>query len=195
MMRFIETIKIENGIAQNLDLHLERSSKTCLYYFGVKTALPFNTIINEFRSSHSGGIYKLKIIYTSKIEHFTIEPYQPKIVKSLKIIKGGNIDYSFKYEDRSELEKLLSLKGECDDIIIIKNGFVTDTSYSNLVFSEGEQFFTPSSFLLNGTKRKQLLRDGKIIEKEIKIEDISRYSNVFMINSMLDFVQIRRIIE
>lgn len=193
-MRFIETIRIENGIAQNRDLHLERAFNTCLYHFGVRNLLQFDEIINEISRSHNEGIYKLRIIYTGKIEHYSIVKYQSKIVEKLKLVDGGNIDYSFKYEDRSELEKLLSLRGECDDIIIIKNGFVTDTSYSNLVFSDGEQFITPSSFLLNGTKRQQLLREGKIKEKEIKMEDISSYSGVYMINSMLDFVPIKSIV-
>ena len=195
MMRFIETIKIENGIAHNLDLHLERASKTCFHHFGVRTVLSFDTIINEIRSSCNEGIYKLRIIYTGKIEHYTIEKYEPKIVKTLKIVDGGNIDYSFKYEDRLALNKLLDLRGDCDDIIIIKDGYVTDTSFSNLVFSEGEQLFTPSSFLLNGIKRQELLRDGKIKEKEIKMADINKYSNAFLINSMVDFIQIKRIVE
>lgn len=195
MMRFIETIKIENGIAQNLDLHLERASKTCFHHFGIRTVLPFDTIINEIKSSHNDGIYKLRIIYTGKIEHYTIEKYEPKIIKTLKIVDGGNIDYSFKYEDRLALNKLLDVRGGCDDIIIIKDGFVTDTSFSNLVFSDGESFFTPASFLLNGIKRQQLLRDGKIKEKNIKLEDINKYSNVFMINSMLDFSQIKIIVR
>jgi len=195
MMRFIETIKIENGIAHNLDLHLERASKTCFHHFGVRTVLPFDTIINEIRSSHNEGIYKLRIIYAGKIEHYTIEKYQPKIVKTLKIVDGGNIDYSFKYEDRLPLNKLLDLRGDCDDIIIIKDGFVTDTSFSNLVFSVEEQLFTPSSFLLNGIKRQRLLRDGKIKEKEIKMEDLNKYSNIFLINSMADFIQINRIVK
>ncbi|EKD30782.1 MAG: hypothetical protein ACD_77C00477G0050 [uncultured bacterium] len=194
-MRFIETIKIENGIAQNLDLHLERASKTCLYHFGLRMVFPFSTIINELRNSHNEGIYKLRIIYAGKIEHFTIEKYQPKIVEKLKIVDGGKIDYSFKFEDRLALNKLLDQRGDCDDIIIVKDGFVTDTSYSNLVFSDGKQFFTPSSFLLNGIKRQQLLRDGKIKEKEIKMADIKKYTSVFMINSMLDFAQIMRLIE
>ncbi|MDD4492679.1 MAG: aminotransferase class IV [Bacteroidales bacterium] len=195
MMRFIETIKIENGIAHNLDLHLERASKTCFHHFGVRTVLPFDKIINEIRSSHNEGIYKLRIIYAGKIEHYTIEKYQPKIVKTLKIVDGGNIDYSFKYEDRLPLNKLLDLRGDCDDIIIIKDGFVTDTSFSNLVFSVEEQLFTPSSFLLNGIKRQRLLRDGKIKEKEIKMEDLNKYSNIFLINSMADFIQINRIVK
>jgi len=195
MMRFIETIKIENGIAHNLGLHLERASETCFHHFGVRTVLPFEKIINEIRSSHNDGIYKLRIIYTGKIEHYTIEKYEPKIVKTLKVVDGGNIDYSFKYEDRLALNKLLDLRGGCDDIIIIKDGFVTDTSFSNLVFSNGEQLFTPSSFLLNGVKRQQLLRDGKIKEKEIRLEDINNYKSVFMINSMLNFIQIMRIIS
>ena len=195
MMTFIETIKIENGIAHNLDLHLERATRTCFHHFGARTVLPFEAIINEIKSSHSEGIYKLRIIYAGKIEHYTIEKYQPKIVKTLKIVDGGNIDYSFKYEDRLPLNKLLDLRGDCDDIIIIKEGYVTDTSFSNLVFSEGEQLFTPSRFLLNGIKRQQLLRDGKIKEKEIKMADINKYSNVFLINSMVDFIQINRIVE
>jgi len=195
MMRFIETIKIENGIAHNLGLHLERASETCFHHFGVRTVLPFETIINEIRSSHNEGIYKLRIIYTNIIEHYTIEKYQPKIVKTLKVVDGGNIDYSFKYEDRLALNKLLDMRGGCDDIIIIKDGFVTDTSFSNLVFSDDEHLFTPSSFLLNGIKRQQLLKDGKIKEKEIRMADIKKYSNVFLINSMVDFFQIKRIVE
>ena len=195
MMRFIETIKIENGIAQNLALHLERASNTCFHHFGVRAVLPFDRIVNEIRSSHNEGVYKLRIIYSGKIEHYTIEKYEPKIVKTLKIVDGGNIDYSFKYEDRLALNKLLDLRGDCDDIIIINDGYVTDTSFSNLVFSEGEQLFTPSSFLLNGIKRQELLRDGKIKEKEIKMADINKYSNAFLINSMVDFIQIKRIVE
>ena len=187
MMRFIETIKIENGIAQNLDLHLERASNTCFHHFGVRAVWSFDRIINEIKSSHNERVYKLRIIYSGKIEHYTIEKYEPKIVKTLKIVDGGNIDYSFKYEDRLALNKLLDLRGGCDDIIIIKDGFVTDTSFSNLVFLDGGQFFTPASFLLNGIKRQQLLRDGKIKEKEINLEDINKYSKVFMINSMLDY--------
>lgn len=194
-MRFIETIRIENGIAQNLDLHLERASNTCLYHFGVRTILPFDEIINEIGRSHNEGIYKLRIIYTGKIEHYSIEKYRPRIVEKLKIVDGGSIDYSFKYEDRLALNRLLDQKGDCDDIIIVKDGFVTDTSYSNLVFMDGEQFFTPSGFLLNGTKRQQLLREGKIKEKEIKMEEISSYSGVYMINSMLDFVPIKSIVS
>jgi len=195
MMRFIETIKIENGIAHNLDLHLERAANTCFHHFGVRTILPFYTIISEIQNSHKEGIYKLRIIYSDKIELYTIEKYQPKIVKTLKIVDGGDIDYSFKYEDRLALIKLLELRGGCDDIIIIKDGYVTDTSFSNLVFSNGVQLFTPSRFLLNGTKRQQLLREGKIKEKEIKMADINKYSNVFLINSMLDIIQIKRIVE
>lgn len=193
-MRFIETIKIENGEALNLDLHLERASKTCFHHFVVRTVLPFDTIINEIRSSHSEGIYKLRIIYTGKIEHYTIEKYQPKIVKTLKIVDGGNIDYSFKYEDRQALSKLLYLREDCDDIIIIKDGFITDTSFSNIVFSDAGQLYTPSTFLLNGVKRQQLLRDEKILEKKISKKDINSDSEVFLINSMLDLIPVRNIV-
>lgn len=193
-MRFIETIKIENGIAHNLDLHIKRASETCFRHFGKRTILPFERIINQEVPNHENGIFKLRIIYSDKIEHFSIDPYQQKIVKSLKIIDGGNLDYSFKYEDRSELERLLSLRGECDDIIIIKDGFVTDTSYSNIVFMVGGKLFTPSNFILNGVKRESMLQKGLIYAREIRFSEIASFEKIFMINSMLDLYIVEKVV-
>jgi 4-amino-4-deoxychorismate lyase len=45
----------------------------------------------------------------------------------------------------------------CDDIIIVRNGFVTDASYANLIFRKGDEWFTPATFLLAGTMRAFLL--------------------------------------
>ncbi len=36
MFPFIETLKIENGEVQHLDLHLQRIQHTCMEYYGAK---------------------------------------------------------------------------------------------------------------------------------------------------------------
>ena len=106
-------------------------------------------------------------------------------INSLQIVKADDIDYSYKYEDRSKLQKLLC-KCRADDVVIIKNGLVTDTSYSNIVLSKGYKFFTPTSFLLSGTKRQKLLADEVIEEAEITIGDLGKYEKIYLINSMMD---------
>jgi 4-amino-4-deoxychorismate lyase len=113
-------------------------------------------------------------------------PYQIKIVNSIKIIHDDSIDYSHKYEDRQRLDELYSLRGECDDILIIKNGWVTDAFSSNVAFYKNKKWYTPKSPLLHGTKRAQLLNTGVLIEKEIKEKDVVEYEMICLINAMLD---------
>jgi len=94
--------------------------------------------------------------------------------------------YAYKFADRSALNSLLRQKGNCDEILICRDGFITDTSYSNVVFQEGSRFYTPRSYLLNGTKRQQLLRSGVISEREISTASLGEYDRVYLINAMLD---------
>jgi len=78
-------------------------------------------------------------------------------------------------------------KEQCDDILIIKKGLVSDTSIANIAFYDGKLWFTPKAALLKGTCRTRLLLEGKIIEKEIRVEDIKKYKKIALMNAMIDF--------
>jgi 4-amino-4-deoxychorismate lyase len=95
------------------------------------------------------------------------------------------LDYHLKYADRSALNKLAELRGDCDEILIVKDGQITDTSFSNVVFTDGQQFVTPSSYLLPGTMRAALLQSGAITEAPIRTGDLQQFSHVTLINAML----------
>ena len=79
----------------------------------------------------------------------------------------------------------LKKKGECDDILIIKNGLITDTSFTNIVLENEDGLFTPTSYLLEGTKRRALLETGRIKETIVKPEDLGNYSKLYLINAMI----------
>ncbi|MCB4236076.1 aminotransferase class IV [Kaistella anthropi] len=95
-------------------------------------------------------------------------------------------DYSFKFEDRKEFEKMIN-KAKASEIIIVKNNHITDTSFSNLLFLKGKEWFTPTTYLLNGVQRTHLLKNKKIIEAEITLQNITEYSHFQLINAMNDF--------
>jgi 4-amino-4-deoxychorismate lyase len=95
------------------------------------------------------------------------------------------LDYHLKYADRSVLTSLSEKRGDCDEILIIQNGHVTDTSFSNVVFTDGKRFVTPDTYLLPGTMRANLLRSATIMESSIRVEDIKRYTHIALINAML----------
>ncbi len=134
----------------------------------------------------SGGTYKLRIEYSDKIEKIEIAKYTPKKIDSLKVVDCGDIDYSYKFADRSRLNELAAQKCFCQDVIICKNGFVCDSSYANLVFEKSGSFYMPKTYLLNGTKRTKLIAENTVKEIEIRKSDIKNFDNVYFVNAMLD---------
>mgnify|MGYP000872165625 CR=1 FL=1 len=197
MTKFIETVLIEDGTVCHLDYHSRRYARTLQHHFLHGKAEEFNRYVKNVLAgepmSISKGIFKLRVIYSDKPLSYTLEPYQSKEIKTLKLVEDDSIDYNFKYENRCSIERLLSLRGECDDILIVKNGYITDTSYCNIIFEKDGQLFTPSTPLLAGTKRERLINTGTIKEEKIRPCDIRRYDKVYLINSMLDFVQVEKI--
>jgi len=183
MYQFIESIKVQDGIIHNLNFHQNRVNRTLeAFYNGYQIQLD-QIQIPDIKSK---GIYKLRIIYSHQIDKYELIKYEIKSIKNLKIIKSDSINYQFKYFNRKALNELFLSRSEFDDILIVKNGLVTDTSFCNVVFDDGINLFTPIYPLLKGTKREFLHSSGQIQEKEISLKDISDYSKIHLINSMIN---------
>ncbi|MDF1611343.1 aminotransferase class IV [Stygiobacter electus] len=184
MSQLFETIKLQNKKLFNIEYHNERMNNSRRNLFGTEDKINLEEVI-KIPDGISNNVFKCRVVYSEKITDIEFQPYYEKKVNSLQAINVDWIDYSYKYLDRSNLQKLLC-KCIADDVLIIKNGFVADTTYSNVVFYDGKNYFTPNTPLLKGTKREKLLREGIIKETEIKISDINNYQSLFLINAMLD---------
>jgi 4-amino-4-deoxychorismate lyase len=73
-----------------------------------------------------------------------------------------------------------------DDILIVKNGFLTDTSYANVVLWDDNRWFTPDTPLLAGTKRQYLLDTKQIESRKLHPKDLQHFTHARLINAMLD---------
>ena len=176
----LETIKIEDGQVMNIEWHNRRCNRSRLELFDEKK--PLN--LEEFIEPPQKGLFRCRILYDSEINSVEYIPYTPKKIKSFKIVKS-NINYSYKYSDREELNKLLD--NAYDDIIIEKNGLLTDTTIANIAFYDGKQWSTPLNPLLEGTIREKLLSEEFLVLKNIKSEDIKNYSHFALMNAMIGF--------
>ncbi len=75
----------------------------------------------------------------------------------------------------------------CDDVILQnKAGHITETTNSNVVVFLDGKWLTPpvKSGLLAGTFRRHLLKKGRILERNITVEDLYRSEQIFLINSV-----------
>ncbi len=181
---FLETICIENGKAKNLSAHLNRMRQTAAHFGFIAPTMP--DIESLLPANLQKSKVKCRIEYAREILAVEFAAYTPKTIRSLQLVHVDDIDYSFKFSDRTLLNALAAKKNDCDEILIVRDGCITDTSYSNVVFEKNNRFFTPDTFLLNGTKRQNLLRESVIYEAEITLDNLHEFDHVYLINSMLD---------
>ncbi|WP_455096675.1 aminotransferase class IV [Prevotella koreensis] len=185
MCRFIETIKVVDGKIMNLERHVQRVMETAKHFQYNELHIDRERL--ESIAKTSVGISKLRFIYDrTGIHDITCTPYMMRRISQLLLADGNAIDYSFKYEDRTMLDSMKRNSGKETEILIVKDGFVTDTTYTNVAFNDGKQWLTPRKPLLAGTKRALLIEKGLITEHDIKPSDINNYHSIALFNAMIE---------
>jgi len=178
----LETIKIEDGLIFNLEYHQKRctQSRNELY------DCPHELLLKEHINVPKKGLYRCRVVYDEKIKSIEYIPYTPKEILSLKVV-SSSLDYHLKYAQRETLDQLLAQHPDVDDVIIEKEGYLTDTTIANIAFFDGDTWYTPSTPLLPGTMRQKLIDDGFLQTRHIKKTDLHLYSQVALINAMIGF--------
>lgn len=184
----LETIKCEDGTVSNLAYHQNRCNKSRKELYHSKDSLDLKSLI--IPPNH--GLYRCRIIYAQKIQSIEYIPYLEKEIQCIKIIPSS-LDYHLKYADRERFSMLLSAHKDVDEILIEKEGYLTDTSIANIAFHDGKQWFTPTKPLLKGTMRQKLLDEGFLQTRDIKKEDLMQYSQVALTNAMIGFKILKNI--
>lgn len=189
--RFIESICFKEGDYRLLDLHQDRVNRTFDHYF--KGSKPF-LLKDKLPKLLFEETYKVRLIYDRETIDVEYAAYQPRKIKTLRIVKADHVDYGFKYEDRTAIHQLVR-SAKTDDIIMTKTGLITDSSYSNLAFWDGSGWFTPEKPLLKGVKRYELLESGEIRETSIRTGDLAAFQKVCLINAMLELDTLNVLID
>ena len=186
MSLLIESIKLLNGTFHNLSYHEQRMHRSLQLLCGDSGDVNLEPFLDHFEKPKQ-GLYKCRILYDETSKDVEFIPYEPKAINSLRIVEHDRINYEFKYQDRKTIDRLFALRKECDDILIVKRGFLTDTSFCNIVFKRKGKWYTPWSALLRGTQRQCLLDKQMIREEDITPEDIKSFECFKLINAMVEF--------
>lgn len=181
-----ETICLKNRQLQNLDQHTSRLNRTREMLWGANYPISLEDEL-KVPEHLTNGVYKCRVTFSECIEQVEWEPYTMRNIRSLQVVEDNQISYSFKYKDRTALQSLFQLRGDCDEILIVKNGYLTDTSIGNIALYNGQQWVTPEYPLLPGTRRAQLLAEGVIQSGIVLISDLQTYSRLKIFNSMISW--------
>lgn len=177
-MEYFETVKCDDYEVFNLDYHNRRIANT----------IGLNINLQEYIYAPSSELFRCKVIYDESgilsVDYFV---YKKREIKSFKLIYDDKIEYSKKYLSRNKLDELYSKKDKEDEIIIVKNGFITDTSIANIAVLYENRWLTPKKALLEGTTKQRYLDTKELYEFDITVEMLKKSSKIALLNAMIDF--------
>ena len=189
MFLFFETIALTDGQPQHREWHMARMADT------LQTQCPGANVTNllraveEYLSQRVDGVDgagRLRLEYDATGWKPIASPFTPGRYATLKPVESPAVSYSHKRTDRSALDAAHAQRGEADDVLILHQGFLTDTCIANLMLLRQGEWFTPEHALLPGTKRARYMAEKHLVPIAIPIRHLERYEQVVAINALRD---------
>jgi len=192
MYPFLESIRLEHQKLHFMPLHEARFVRTQKDNWGQVIYTDLQKLIQqspEFPIDHSRdpNKYKCRVVYSRADISIQFIPYTPKVILQLKVVSQDHIDYHYKSTDRKAFEVLTNGLASDTEILIFKNGLLTDSSFSNLALYDGNTWWTPKSPLLSGVHRRHLLDNRTLKEVDITMADLPSFQKIKLINAMMDW--------
>ena len=186
MSQFFESIRVKDGIAENLGFHQLRVNKTLDAFNASNHSIVLASIVHQLILP-AEGLFKLRVSYDLNGNHqSSFTAYQYKQIQNFALVDIKGQGYDYKFSNRDWINEALALSGK-DEIMMHDGGLIKDCSYTNIVFYDGVNWFTPAAPLLEGTKRAKLINEGIIQPKALYVQDIPGFKKFKCINAMMDW--------
>jgi 4-amino-4-deoxychorismate lyase len=187
MLSCLETICIRNRQIQHLSAHNDRFNRTRLACWQLRKPARLEDFIQLPDWLLPTETYKCRVTYGPAIETIEFEPYHIRPVRSLALVDANGLKYGYKYADRQAINNLFARRGSADDILLVRDGLLTDTSYANVALFDGNRWHTPAHPLLQGTQRARLLAEGILHPSDVRPANLPQFESIKLMNAMLDW--------
>jgi 4-amino-4-deoxychorismate lyase len=173
-----------DGQAQYVDYHQARMQWTYAR-LGITQTTP--DIMAALQDMPPLGQYRARITYTHQIELVEYYPLQTRTFRTFALFDATDIEYTCKFADRSALNQAFEARGQADEVLLVKSGYITDASIANVAFFHDEQWWTPRTPLLQGTTRARLLHEGVLQLADIHVQQLAHFEKMALCNAVLGF--------
>ncbi len=183
-----------------LDEHIERLRASSGYFgFGFDAEFVRRALGDEARGLR--GASKVRLILgpagTVRVESAPVmETRVTRVGLAAAPVDANDVFLYHKTTRRDVYDRARAARPELDDVILWNGrGEVTESTVANVVVRMGGEWRTPrvSCGLLPGVMRAAMLREGRIREARVSIDDFERADEVALINSVRRWIPATRV--
>ncbi len=183
MSLLLETIRLVDGVPQQLEWHQRRLAAAMRHHFPEEPIPSLAQVVAPPPHARA-GTWKCRVVYGPHVTAVEYEPYTYRPFRRLAVVEAPRLDYRWKYADRQALAALKSGHPEADDVLIVQYGLLTDSTFANLVLEIDGVRYTPERPLLPGTMRAALLAAGRIRPAALTPAHLHRATRLWLVNAM-----------
>jgi len=142
----------------------------------------------------------LNIIITEREINYKEEDYNRGMKLTISQVRRNSTSRLCYIKSNCYIENLIEKENAkkigYDDVIFLnENGYVTETSSANIFFVKNKCMFTPKTEdgLLAGIIRDEIIKNCKVEQKSITIEDLKEAEEIIVTNSLMGVMHISEI--
>lgn len=190
--KLVETMLVQNSKIKNKAAHFKRMKSSAK-----ELGFAFNSQILKLIPEKDGilrilllkdGSFEIEYLPLNKIETSKVTISKATVNSKNKLLKHKTT-YRPWYENTKEK---IENKEIFDEIFFNEKGELTEGSRSNIILQIGSKLYTPpaSCGLLKGILRNNLLKNKKVKEKKLYLNDFKKAEKIYCINSVRGIVEV-----
>jgi para-aminobenzoate synthetase/4-amino-4-deoxychorismate lyase len=190
----LETMALEDGVLRAAPEHLARLARAAQHFGYPWEAARVETCLRQLADTHRQGLWRVRLRLDAhgqaQAEAYAMEvtPTPVKLALALTAFEAADSEFvRFKTTRRAHYDAFAPHEsGVFDTLLWNRQGELTECTRGNVAVRLDGRWVTPPlrCGLLDGIGRARFLREGRLAEAVVRVEDLPRATGVAFVNSL-----------
>lgn len=195
----LETLALEDGELRHLNDHLQRLADAAVHFAYPWDGAKAERCLRELANAHSQGLWRVRLLLdargNARAQAFAMETSPPKVCLQLAdrpLAESHSEFVRFKTTRRAHYDAFTPAQpGVFDTVLFNEQLEITECTRGNVAMLLDGQWVTPPLFcgLLPGVGRALALREGRLTEAVVRLEDLPHVQGWAFVNSLRGWIE------
>ncbi|WP_137895672.1 aminodeoxychorismate synthase component I [Ramlibacter sp. 2FC] len=190
----LETLALEDGVPRDAAAHLARMARAAAHFGYPWDEASLRQALDALARAHPEGLWRLRLLLDARggvqaqayAMQATLQPVRLKLAD--RPLEQADSEFvRFKTTRRAHYEAFEpTMPGWFDTLLWNPRGELTECTRGNIALNIDGRWLTPAleAGLLDGVGRQRWLREGRVAEALLRVEDLGRASGLAFFNSL-----------